>query len=388
MQIRPDKSFLPTSRKTLVLALTGAVIIAAGVFYLSRAHSDETQKAEQGGQPMLTVQGDKLSVPADSPLKKRLVVATVGVATTAHGIDLPGVVEADPASTVNILPPLTGRLTELNVKLGDTVKAGQLLAVISSPDLAQAWSDFDKARDALELARRAQQRGQGVNAAGANAAKDLELINSNYNQALAEFNRAEQRLKSLGISQDSKSRSLQITAPVAGSVTALGIGAGSFINDPTAAIMTISNLDHVWVTANVPENMVAALHPGQHASITLEAWPGQVWQGKVSSVSALLEADSRRNKARILFKNSDGHLKPNMYASVKLDVPQNGKLMVPTSALLMNNDSISVFVEVAPWTFVRRTVTIGSEDGDQVSIVTGLAAGERIIVRGGVLIND
>ena len=388
MQIRPEKGLLPTSRKTLALAVGGAIIIAVCVFYLSKSHSDETKKPDDTDKPMLTVQGNLLTVPADSPLRKRLVVAPVSAATAAHKLNLPAVVEADPSATINILPPLTGRLTELKVKLGDTVKAGQVLAVINSPDLAQAWSDFDKAHDALELTRRAQERGQGVNTAGANSTKDLEQINSNFNQAQAEFNRAEQRLNSLGVTQDSKSRLLQISAPVAGSVTALNNGAGSFINDPTAAIMTISNLDHVWVTANVPENLVSALHQGQQATVSLDAWPGQIWKGKVDSVSALLDADSRRNKARILFKNSDGRLKPNMYANVRLDIPQNGRLMVPTSALLMNNDSITVFVEVAPWSFTRRTVTVGSEDGDQVSVNSGLVAGERIIVRGGVLIND
>ena len=77
-----------------------------------------------------------------------------------------------------------------------------------------------------------------------------------------------------------------------------------------------------------------------------------------------------------------------MYANVKLATAQAGKLMIPTSALLMNNDSITVFVENSPWVFVRRTVTIGSEDGEQVSVLSGLAANERVIVRGGVLLND
>jgi cobalt-zinc-cadmium efflux system membrane fusion protein len=152
--------------------------------------------------------------------------------------------------------------------------------------------------------------------------------------------------------------------------------------------MTIANLEHVWVTANVPETLVASLHQGQAADITLDAYPGQIWHGKVGSVSAVLEADSHRNKARISFNNSDGRLKPNMYANVKLSATQTAKLMIPTSALLMNNDSITVFVESTPWTFIRRTVAIGSEDGDQVSVVSGLNSGERIITRGGVLIND
>ena len=330
-------------------------------------------------------------MPADSPLRKRLAVAAVSAAAPIHTIDIPGVVEADPANTVNILPPLTGRLLELKVKLGDVVKAGQIVAVMSSPDLAQAYADADKARDALELAQKDQQRGEGVNSAGANAAKDLEQIKSNTNQALAEFNRAQARLKTLGVSSDSKdntNRLLTIVTPVSGTVTALNPGKGAYLNDPTASIMTIANLDTVWVTANVPEDLVSKLHKDQSAEISLQSYPDQTWQGKINSISAVLEPDTHRNKARISFNNADGRLKPNMYANVKLATAQAGKLMIPTSALLMNNDSITVFVETSPWVFVRRTVTIGSEDGEQVSVLSGLAANERVIVRGGVLLND
>ena len=393
MQISPNNGHPSAAKKPVAIIAAAVAILTICLFYFGKSHSDESKKKTEADSPMVTAQGNKLFVPAESPLRKRLVVSTVGSAAAVHSINIPGVVEADPATTVNILPPLTGRLTELKVKLGDTVKAGQVLATINSPDLAQAYADADKARDALELARHALERGKGVNAAGANAAKDLEQINSNYNQAQAEFTRAENRLHALGVSDDAttrqnKARALVITAPSAGTVTALNNGVGAFINDATAAIMTIANLDHVWVTAQVPENLVAVLHPGQQADITLDAYPGQVWHGKVSTVSAVLEADTHRNKARINFNNGDGRLKPNMFANVRLSTTQSAKLMIPTSALLMNNDSITVFVESAPWTFVRRTVAIGSEDGDQVSVLSGLNAGDRIITRGGVLIND
>ena len=391
MPISPKTTHPSSVKKPLVLALAGAAVLAVCLFYFGASHSDANKKAAEPDTPMVTVQGDKLFVPAESPLRKRLLVAAVSTADAVHNIEIPAVVEADPAGTVAILPPLTGRLTELRVKLGDPVKAGQVVAVINSPDFAQACADADKARDALDLAKRALERGQQVNSAGANAIKDLEQLKSSYNQALAEFTRAQSRLKTLGAGDDAtegKERHLMVTAPVSGSVTLLNAGIGSFLNDPTAAIMTIANLDHVWVTANVPENLIASVHQGQLAAISLNAYPGQTWNGKVSSVSALLEADTHRNKVRISFNNSDGRLKPNMYASVKLATAHSGKLMIPTSALLMNNDSITVFVEVTPWTFTRRTVNVGSEDGDLVSVVSGLTAGERIITRGGVLIND
>ena len=401
MQISPNNAASTSPKKKLLIAIACVAVVAISLFYLGKSHSDEGKKTTGSGNPaansadnsMVTVQGDQLFIPADSPLRKRLTVAAVSTATPTHSIDMPGIVEADPATTVNILPPLTGRLTELKVKLGDAVKAGQVVAVLNSADLAQAYSDADKARDTLDFAKRALDRGVGVNTAGANATKDLEQIKSNYNQALAEFNRAEDRLKTLGVSndikaKDSKSRLLTINAPIAGTVTALNEGTGSYINDPTVAIMTVSNLDHVWVTANVPENLVSDLRAGQAAEVTLDAYPGQTWQGKVASVSAVIEPDTHRNKARISFKNTDGRFKPNMYARVKLATVQVGKLMVPTSALLMNNDSVTVFVESAPWTFTRHTVTIGSEDGDHVSVLSGLSANDRVIVSGGVLIND
>jgi cobalt-zinc-cadmium efflux system membrane fusion protein len=387
-----NSSSILVSKRVLLAGLCIAVIVISLVFF-GKSNSGENKKPAEPDSPMIKTQGNMLFVPTESPLRKRLVVATVAAAQPTHTIDMPGVVEADPAKTVNILPPLTGRLTELKVKLGDTVKTGQVVAVINSPDLGQAYSDADKARDALDFAKRALDRGEGVNTAGANATKDLEQIKSNYNQALAEFNRAEERLKTLGVSNDvtvkeSKSRLLIITTPVGGTITALNNGTGSYINDPTSAIMTVSDLDNVWITANVPENLVSTLHKGQSADITLDAYPGQTWQGKISSVSAVLEPDTHRNKARISFKNADGRLKPNMYANVKLATTQPGKLMIPTSALLMNNDSITVFVESAPWTFIRRIVSIGSEEGDHVSVLSGLSANERVIVSGGVLIND
>ena len=373
-----------TPRQKLALALLACTF--AGVLVMTLKFARAAPATGDAPPPALIRQGDKLMVPANSPIRTRIVVAAAGNAAAPHGLSLPGIVEADPARTVNILPPLTGRLKELKVKLGDVVKQGQLLAVISSPDLDQAYSDADKAHDALELARKAQERARSVHDAGANAAKDYEQANSSFVQAEAEAKRADARLATLGAG--SKSRVLSITAPVSGTVTALSSGAGAYLNDPTASLMTIANLERVWVTANVPEDLVAAVAKGQAAEVELSAFPGQKWQGSISFVSAVLEADTHRNKARITFANADGKLKPNMYASVNIAVPQAAAVSVPTSALLMNNDSVTVFIETAPWTFERRAVELGREDNDNVRILSGLSGAERIVVRGGVLLND
>src|SRR5450830_1391572 len=113
--------------------------------------------------PLVLRQGNRIVVPADSPLRARLSVAAVDEQASPHSVDLPAVVEVNPANTVNILPPLTGKLVEVKVKLGDTVQRGQVLATLTSPDLAQAQADAQKARDALDLAQRALVRARGVN---------------------------------------------------------------------------------------------------------------------------------------------------------------------------------------------------------------------------------
>ncbi|MDR3454571.1 MAG: efflux RND transporter periplasmic adaptor subunit [Rhodoferax sp.] len=370
------------------MAIGAALLCTALTGFIAKfgAAAAENPKTAEAAGPMLVRQGDKLMVPDNSPLRKRLLVSPVNAQAFAHVLTVPGVVEADSALTVNILPPLTGRLTELKVKLGDSVKKGQLLAVVQSPDLDQAYSDADKARDALDLARKALDRARSVHDAGANAVKDLEQANSNYAQAQAESTRAQARLSTLN--GGSKSRMLGINAPVSGTVTALNAGLGAFITDPTATLMTVANLDNVWVTASIPEDLLASVAKGQAVDVDFSAYPGQKFHGVVRFVGALLEPDTHRNKTRIRFANPDGKLKPNMYASVSIAVPQSTQVVVPTSALLMNNDSTTVFVEVAPWTFMRRVVELGREDGDNVRILSGLAAGDRIVVRGGVLLND
>lgn len=374
-------------KKNSVQSLLAALLLACLAGGLVLATHAAAKPAATPASPMLVRQGTRLFVPEDSPLRARLVVAAAAEQASAHAIDLPAVVEANPATTVNILPPLTGRLLALKVRLGDTVRRGQLLATVSSPDFAQAVSDAQKAADALDLAQRALERARGVNLAGSNAAKDVEAAESNVTQQAAELQRSQARLRSLGTKANAGG-SLDVTAPLAGTVTALNVAAGAVLNDATAALMTVSNLEQVWVTVNVPENLVGTVRAGQDAAVTLAAYPGRTFRGKVAFVGALLDADTRRAKARIAFSNADGLLKPNMYATARIALPQSAEPQLPSSALLMNNDAVSVFVEVAPWTFERRPVELGREDGDQVRIRSGLNAGQRVVVRGGVLLND
>jgi cobalt-zinc-cadmium efflux system membrane fusion protein len=303
---------------------------------------------------------------------------------------LPGVVEANPALTASVLPALGGRVLELKVTLGERVARGQLLAVIDSADLTQAYDDNDKAADAFRLAEKALGRQKEQSKIGTASDQDLDQANSNYVQAQAEYLRTQAHLKTLEVPADAKpgDRRLKVTAPVAGSITALSVTPGTIINDPTQSLMTIADLSTVWITAMVPEKDVGNVSKNQDAEVSLAAYPDRVLHGKVLFVSDVVEPDTRRNKLRIAFANSDYALKPNMFATVTLMAAEQSRIVVPASALLMNNDRTTVFVAVAPWTFERRTVDPQLEEGDSVAIRSGINPGDQVVVKGGILLND
>lgn len=380
------------SRKRITLACTLIVIFALGlVFGMRLAHSPGRAMVLDTQDPPASVmrQGDKIVIPPGSALRNQLIVQQVVVKDDPHVLTLPASVEADPARTVNILPPVAGRVVALPVRLGDRVVKGQALVVIDSGDLAQAYADDDKARDNVEHIRKILDRVRGLHKSGAGALKDLEQVECDYAQARIELNRAEARLKEMGVEPGKgESRLLTIKAPVTGSVTALMCAPGAFANDTTAALMTVSNLDSVWVTANVPESDVTHVTKGQQVDVAFPAYPGKTLHGKVAFVSEIVDTDSRRCKVRMAFPNPELKLKPNMFANASFSVPQKGGVFVPNSALLMNNDSTVVLVEVTPWTFVKRAVLPGYGEGDGTRIERGLSPGDRIVVKGGVLVND
>ena len=381
-------------RKRIAVIAGVMIVLALGAWLIARKSGSSGHAPEQGttdtASPAVIHQGEKIVIPQGSALRSRVVVQQVAVKSSPHSLLFPAAVEADPARTVNILPPVAGKVVKLSVRLGDHVAKGQQLAVIESGDLAQAYADDDKARDALQHAEQTLERVRGLNKAGAGAIKDLEQAQSDAAQARAEFNRAEARLRQIGVPSQpkGKTRLLTLTAPMTGSVTALMTASGAFANDPTASLMTIANLDSVWVTANVPESDIAHIAKGQSVDVSFPAYPGQLFHSTVAFVSDVLEPDTRRNKVRITFANPAGRFKPNMFANASFNVPQKSSLFVPNSALLMNNDSTIVLVEVAPWTFVKRPVIPGYGEGDGARIDQGLNAGDRIVVKGGVLLND
>ena len=378
----------PRRARSLLLLLAGLSLGIAvdRILVALKGSQDISQPSAQAiprAQAPFSRIGNRIIVPPDSLLRSQLVVADVAAKEVSRSLVLPAMVESDPARTVKVLPPVTGRVVELKVQLGERVVEGQELAVIDSGDLAQAYSDVEKAQKALD-------RQLGLLKIGGGAIKEREQAESDYAQAVAELDRAQTRLRSMGVSaeQIAKSRLLTIKAPVAGSLIDLQIAPGAFLNDMTAAAMTIANLETIWVTANVPEKDISFVFTGQTVNVTFPAYPDKVFSGKVLFVSDVIQPDTRRNKVRIAFDNPDRIMKPNMFANATFVAPPISQLIVPTSALLMTNDKTSVFVEVTEWAFERRDIEVSYQEGPTAAVKGGLKPGERIVVKGAVRLND
>jgi membrane fusion protein, heavy metal efflux system len=377
------------------LALIGlAVVIITGAYrqvsstYWNKALAQGPAKPESG--PLLVREGERVIVPEGSPLRAKLTIEPVAEQQVQRTLVLPAVVEADPSRLVKVLPPLAGRITQLKVQLGERVKEGQALAVLDSPDLGTAYADHERATVLLDLARKNRDRARDLAKIGGAAVRDLQQAETDYATADAEHQRADARLRQIGVSPEAKdaSRTVTITAPIAGSIIELDVGVGAFWNDPNASLMTIADLNSIWVTANVPEKDTALVAKGQPVEVVFAAYPNEVFKGEVLFVSDVLDSDTRRTKVRIAFPNPEIRLKPNMFATVTFLTAPQTVATVPAAALVMKNDSDRVFVEVAPWTFVPRSVEVNFQQGNAAIIKSGLAAGERAVVKGGVLLND
>jgi membrane fusion protein, heavy metal efflux system len=375
----------------IALIVVGVCLDIVGQRFIapSRSNSEARAIAEV---PFSRV-GDRIVVPENSSLRTRLALEAPISKMVSHTLVLPALVEADPARTVKVMPPVAGRVIDLKVQLGGRVVEGQELAIIDSGDLAQAYADIEKARSMLTLTKKQVDRQMSLEKAGGTAIKDREQAQSDYAQAVAELERSEIRLRAMGVPAEQKEhkgdlRQLLVKAPITGSVIDLQIAPGAFLNDNTAAMMTIANLDKIWVTANVPEKDTSFVATDQPVSVTFAAYPEMAFEGKVLFVSDVLEPDTRRTKVRIEFDNPEKRLKPGMFANATFNAPAVSRLVVPTSALLMSNDRTSIFAEVQPWTFERRDVVTDYEEGNTAVIKSGLKPGERIIVKGGVVFND
>ncbi|MGM3276213.1 efflux RND transporter periplasmic adaptor subunit [Ralstonia sp. 24A2] len=376
-----------SSKRLLYSAITFAVagVCAWGALSL---HAKEPSAPAAAA---LQRKDDRIVIPESSPLRRSLVVTAASEDAVSAAFVLPASVEADPGKLVKVLPPLSGRIVSLNKQLGDEVKAGDVLFTLDSADLAEATSTAAKAQAALVLAKKNLDRLHELDKSEITPRRDFEQAQNDYAQAVSEAERANNKLAQLGAkgggAKVSGGHILSVRSPISGRVVELNGATGGYWNDSNASVMTVADLSRVFVTANVQEKDLSKVYVGQSAAVKLDAYVEPL-AAKVRYVGEMLDPDTRTVKVRMVFDNKDGHLKPGMFAQTTLQGQPHMGVIVPMSALVQSGFNTRTFVEVAPWQFQARVVKTGAQVGDKIEILSGLKAGERVVTKDGVLLND
>ena len=224
---------------------------------------------------------------------------------------------------------------------------------------------------------------------------EQELLQAkDWGDGLAE--RARQRLRALGIGPDEiaavskrgkPSEVVTIRSPAAGYVVALNVVQGDRV-DPDRELFEVADLSRVWAVADVVERDVARVKPGLAATLTLEAYPGKRFDGRIEYVYPRLDPETRTLPVRVAFANAQGTLKPGLFGTVEIRLPAKTGVTVPSEAVIDTGDRRYVFVETAPGHFDPRVVTTGERSGEQVEVLEGLAAGERVASSGNFFIDS
>ena len=274
-------------------------------------------------------------------------------------------------------------MVDLKVKLGDNVKKGQTLLVISSPDLSTAFSDYEKAQADEALSRKALGRAQMLFDRGAIAAKDLETAQDTEDKAKVDVETAKHHVQILGADPAHPSILIDLKAPVSGTIVEQNVagseGVKSLDNSPN--LFTIADLDQVWVVCDVFENDLGEVHLGDSAEIRLNAFADRLFKGKVADISRVLDPNTRSAKVRIVLGNADGSLRPGMYAEAKFRSRKvTERVLVPATAIMRLHDKDWVFRKEGDKRFRKIVVQADglAPDGMQ-QIRNGVKPGDELV---------
>ena len=365
MFFKPPKLLLPCLLLTTILAA---------------CHKVEVPPAAAEMQPLVT--GNSIKFAANSPITQRLITAPV-VSAQQNVLKLPGRIMWDEDHTARISSPVAGHLTSVLVQTGATVKAGQPLAYLSSPDIGSAQADAEKAKTDLAQAARNHSRDKELADAGIIAGKDLEQAQSDLARNRAEAVRAEVRLKSLGGSNAVDQR-YTIKSPIAGILVERNTNPGMEYRPDQAipSLFVVTNPSYLWCWIDAPEESVSAFKKGMKLTMSTNAFPNKTFDATVDFIADSLDPISRSLKARAKLRNSDNLLKAEMFVNVMLTTDLANTLDVPAKAVFLKNGMQMIFIKTKDNVYLRKTIQPIASNEQWVSVADGLNKGDEVVLDG------
>jgi cobalt-zinc-cadmium efflux system membrane fusion protein len=337
------------------------------------------------------------AAPSPAPLESRVETAVVNYSDTKPELTLAGKVAFGEDRYSRISSPLQGRVLEVRAKLGDHVKAGDVLVIIDSPDISAAYSDFVKEASDLEYSARAYELAKDLYENKALPLKDYKQAENDLIKAKAEFRRAKEKLLSLRVpaaelekplAQQKITARFEMKSPLAGTVVERNVTPGQSVGgDASQVLFTVADLEKLQVVADVYERDLDLVRVGQVASVTVEAYRGTTFPAAIAAVGDVVDPVTRTIKVRAWVNNASQKLKPEMFARLNIEVGDATRFLhVPKEAVLEIDGKEYVLVVAPDGHYVKREVKIAKASADQVRVLEGLSPGERIVIKGAVFI--
>ena len=357
-----------------------AALFLASCLWLTGCGDRKGDPQAEAPPPVKVEREQDLNVfPVDHPEQFPLVTAVAHESTSQ--LTVTGTVGPDITRSVPVISIAMGRVVELHARLGDTIKKGQLLMRVQSADISAAFSDYRKAVVDEQLARTQWERSKLLYDKGAISLNELQVAQDTADKAEVDVENTTERIRVLGGNIDHPAAIIDVRAPVSGVITdqqvtnAAGV-AGLGSPNP----FTISDLSYVWILCDVHENDLPQVHVRESAEIRLNAYPNEIFTGRVSNVLPILDPAIRTAKVRIEMRNP-GLMRVGMFVTATFHgLKKETRTVVPASAVLHLHDRDWVYIPEGEKKFRRVNVVAGASLPDNSQeIVSGVQPGQRVV---------
>jgi cobalt-zinc-cadmium efflux system membrane fusion protein len=364
----------PTKRYSAAAGLISLGLLA----YTTNNHELPTKPPA----PQPIVQGQQLRFPAGHPQLALLGTAEAKSANNVT-IELPARLVWNEERTQRIYPAFAGRVLALHADVGQPVQVGQVLATLASPEFGAAQADTAKALADAQVAERALARHQVLFEGDVISRKELDMTEAEALRAKAELARAQARTHMYGSTQG-VNQQLGLAATIRGMVVDRNLSAGQEVRPDQGgpgnqALFVVSDPSVLWVQIDAREADTASLAPGTKISLTLPNFPGQHFDAKVTATGDFIDSNTRSIKVRAVIDNSKRQLKAEMLGTARIERQLTTGVLVPAGAVQLRGTEHWAYVQTEPGVFEPRRVKLGYEGLQEVLIVEGVKAGERVV---------
>ncbi|MBI3357736.1 MAG: efflux RND transporter periplasmic adaptor subunit [Nitrospirae bacterium] len=329
----------------------------------------------------------------------RIALEVVPVARGTHRVsrEFPATIQANQNELAEVTTLIRGRVVKVHVDVGADVKKNALLAMLHSTDLGVAEGAYLKAGARLHEAELAYERARDLHQHKAVSQAELQRREAEMKTARAEFHEAQNRLELLGVPRQELERldrehtikpDVPLRAPFDGRVIMRNITRGEVV-ETQQKLFTVADLSDVWVMANVPEKDVQYIRKDQKVDVIVSAYPHAIIPGTITYIGDVLDPATRTMRLRVTVPNHDRLLKPEMFATVRIyAAPTPDALTVPLAAVQNGPTGKMVFVQRGTNEFEARPVKLGNEQGEVVTVLEGVSAGEQVVTKGSFVLKS